>query len=184
MATMTASDRIVTECINYMKNNDIGRVCEWNLIASEYCLSDLKNHCEQTFIHEFESIFNRISEIESCSNEMLYGILSLELKCAESDVFEGCVKWARAKSENTSDGAILRTTLGKCMEKIRFCSMSVDQFVGVLKNYPKLITAEEAIKIVMEISTQNEKLEDLELDSGYYAVKQILDKRVRDGKVS
>lgn len=183
MATMNASDEVIKECVNFMINNDNGRVCEWFYWAQTYCLDELKTHCENKFIERFQLI-NDANEIESCSNEMLSKILDLELMCAEIDVFETCMDWAKVKSDNATDMNTLRNTLGPCLNKIRFCSLTNEQFVDVLKKYRNLITTQEAVDIIIEISKGAVPGDAQTLPKGYYVVNKIHNKRSMNGIVS
>lgn len=184
MADGIASDTIIDQCVNYIKRNDLGRVCEYLSIATEHHLPKLRSHCLNTFVYEFESIFNQLAELRHCSNEMLFEILGLELQCDEMAVFEGCMKWAKHNSGNACDGAVLRDTLGQCLGRMRFTSFTVDQLVRVMKNYPNLITPKEFTNITIAINSQDSEKEEAELEPGQYAVKKITDKRIRNGKVS
>lgn len=65
-------------------------------------------------------------------------------ECTESDydeieAFGACISWARKKCEenvlDATNAANLRTALGEAIFKIRFCSMSHEQFAGIDKAY-------------------------------------------------
>lgn len=117
--------------------------------------------------------------MKNCDLRMLSKILYLQLLCSEIDIFEVCIDWAKAKSHNATN---LRYTLGYCVHKIRFCSMTFEEFANIVNEYPDLFSSHEIKDIFMEISKENSS--NQELPSGYYSVNKILNKRKgKNGKV-
>lgn len=97
---------------------------------------------------------------------MLCRILDLnELNCNEMDVFDACIQWAQSYCKQKHiDGAKIgnvRAALGEAIFKIRFCSMTVEQFAGIDKKYSGFFSVNESNEIYRTIG----KAHDIKLSA-------------------
>lgn len=93
---------------------------------------DLKQYCEEEFIWNTDKVL-KSNDILSCSRSTLRYILTQDrLTIDESSVFSACMAWANAACQrnglNTDAGQHLRQHLGDLLYKIRFRSMTLNDF--------------------------------------------------------
>lgn len=135
----------------------------WGLeIATILSLDRLKTFCEQQISKHPHQIFRSMSFLLSDSN-LLHSILQLNsLKCNESDIFDGCISWARAKCKqkhlNENNMQNLRVELGDLFYEIRFGEMSIEEFYACYCSSRDLFSVEEFECIVEMIALKEFKL--------------------------
>lgn len=177
IAAMTLSDNILDVCSTFLKQNIDGRHFDAYDLALSFDLVTLKLFCQDKFIENFKPIM--ASEMMQCSNDALCRILDLELLCSEKDIFDECMKWSAAMAVTATDSATLRKTLGPCFRKIRFSSLTNEQFCGIVSKHPGLFAESEAFKIFMAISRAPLKISK-QTAAGQWPIDRLLDDRINE----
>lgn len=89
-----------------------------------------------------------------CERQLLGHILQMDdFDCSETELFEASMSWVKANSKQdklTRD--IVQTHLGDLFYRIRFGSMSLDDFYSLLPSYERIFSDEEYNEIVQVIS--------------------------------
>lgn len=122
-------------------------------------------------------------EKSQCTAEALSQILDLELLCPEREIFEICMQWSAAMAVAATDASTLRSLLGTSVQKIRFTSMTNEEFSEIVVKYPGFFLPSEALEIFLAISKESAKGAK-ETANGFYAVDKIHSRRTApNGKV-
>lgn len=156
LAKQSLVDELVTECIDFLLEAiGLDKLLWGYRLAVRYEIRSLKFFCLKHIKANIKAVF-KTADFLSSDHDMLCHILSLKLlKCNENDLFNGCISWAVAKCENDGfDGtnmANLRAALGDVLFKIRFRSMTAQEFAIIGKNYAGLLSAQESIEIFQAI---------------------------------
>lgn len=102
--------------------------------ALAFDLDDVKEFCVNEFVENFKTIMHH--EKSQCTAEALSQILDLELLCPEREIFEICMPWSAAMAVAATDASTLRSLLGTSVQKIRFTSMTNEEFSEIVVKYP------------------------------------------------
>lgn len=80
-------------------------------------------------------------------------ILTMKLELSEMDKFQALVEWAKVtvKYETLAD---LTATLKLACDAIRFTDMTIPQFTGIIKQFPKLLSIDVIMSIIDSISDE------------------------------
>lgn len=119
-------------------------------------MDELKEFCEKKIGENAIKIFQSSSFL-NCQRNLLQHILQLNsLNCKESEVFDGCMAWARAQCKqnnncNGTDTTELRAQLGELFYEIRFGDMTHSEFQERYQLYDGLFSLEEFRDITMMI---------------------------------
>lgn len=124
-------------------------------LAIEYQQEELRASCESE-ISSHSSEVLRLPEFLKCDHRVLDHILNIDrLSCSENEVFDACMTWTRnASKQDQLTKDVILTHLGDLFYKIRFVSMSMDEFVKLLPMYGGLFSAAEYNEILQLISKQ------------------------------
>lgn len=118
-------------------------------------MNSLEEFCVERISTNIKSVFKTIDFL-TCERVMLYHILSLDaLNCNETEVFDACISWAQSKCEHegldAASTANLRDALGDAIFKIRFCSMTGEQFATIDENYSGIFLERDSIQVYRTI---------------------------------
>lgn len=188
LANQSMSDEIIAECVHFIINN-LNENPLWIYQSALLYKNDaLKNFSENFIIENFETVF-RTEEFLTCDRDMFCQVLDLELMCSEINIFEFCVSWAKEYCKQNSIDlrkfANLRAALGNAISKIRFCSMTIEQIIGIETEYPGFLLHQEMVKIIQTIEKQ--KGQEATMTSGardWHPIRDIIDERCINGKAS
>lgn len=156
LAQQSLVDEFVFQCIHFLTDAIGMDKLLWGYrLALDYDVEPLKQFCLNHIKANIKAVF-KTTEFLACDREMLCQILSLKsLKCTEHDLFNGYIAWAQAKCDSDGiDGtntANLRAALGDALSKIRFKSMTAQEFAIIGKDYAGLLSAQESIEIFQAI---------------------------------
>lgn len=108
-------------------------------LTIEFKLKDLKAQCERKIGANTNDILKSQDFLE-CSQEVLDKILDIDcFSCSESDVFRACMSWvAQSPGRAIPSKKSVETCLGYLFYKIRFRSMTLEQFAGLIELYGHL----------------------------------------------
>ncbi|XP_055303268.1 BTB/POZ domain-containing protein 6-B-like [Sitodiplosis mosellana] len=157
LAKQSLVDTFVTECINFLiEVVTVDNLCWAYHIAIFHDIKQLKDHCEQEISANAKKVFAGKDFIK-CDRDLLIRILKLNsLCCKETEVFDGCIAWAKAmckqKNVDTEKGVNLRAALGKAIPEIRWSSMTVEEFAAIHNKFKGFFTADESSEIFCIIS--------------------------------
>lgn len=152
LAKQCLNEHFVIKCGIFLLSSVTERNLCWSYrLSILYDLKAVRDLCELNIGANVPQMFTSDDFLE-CDHETLLRVLEIDaLKCKEIDVFEGCIKWARAacQRKNLDVGKLehLRVELGDAMAKIRFRSMDLRQFIILHKTYEGLFTPDEFIEI-------------------------------------
>ncbi|XP_055320447.1 BTB/POZ domain-containing protein 6-B-like [Sitodiplosis mosellana] len=136
-----------------------------NMCWSYQLAVNLKNEemiefCEDQIVKSPKEVFASDS-FKRCDKSTLKRILELSLICAEVNVFDACLTWAKhACEKNDLDAAQavnLRTQLGDCLKLIRFGAMTNDEFFKRYVSLKELFTSEEFEDITLTLLLKEHK---------------------------
>lgn len=144
---------LVFECALFLMRslNDTNLLWSYRL-SLLYDLKELQEVCEQKIRKNIPKIF-ATSDFLECDHHVLVQILCIEpfIDCKESDLFEGCISWARAacrrKNLNEKNPKNLRSQLNTALDCIHFGSFSIHKFVELNELYKGFFTPDEFIEI-------------------------------------
>lgn len=149
----------IDACMDLCKSTlTLYSMCWGYEIAMLLQLDRLKAFCEKQIAKNPIKIFHSMSFLVGDMN-LLRSILQMKsLECNESDVFDGCIAWAKAKciqkdlDENNMQN--VRAELGDLFYEIRFGGMSVEEFYACYCSHRDLFSIEEFEYIVEMIATK------------------------------
>lgn len=142
----------VVKCKNFLQSRiSKQNVCWIYQVAILYDVQAVLVSCE-IFIGEHLPELLSSDDFLEIDHDTLLRILGIEpLYCQEIDVFEGCIKWARAacqqKNLGDTETGKLRAELGDAVTQFRFKSMKLHDFVKLNETYKGFFSAEEFIEI-------------------------------------
>lgn len=156
LAKQSLVNGFVTECIDFVKEvtmatMDIDNVCWAYPLAILHDINELKLHCELQISADTRKLFAS-DEFINCDQDVLIRILKLDsFSCKETDVFDGCIAWAREMCQksnlSTENAENLRTALGSAIAEIRFISMTVEEFAIIHSKFKGFFSADESNEI-------------------------------------
>lgn len=118
-------------------------------------MDELLEFCEKKITENAVKVFQSSSFL-SCQRNLLQHILQLtSLKCKESEVFDGCMEWAKAQckqnNRNETETKELRSQLGDLFYEIRFGELTHSEFQERYQLHEGLFSLEEFRDITMMI---------------------------------
>lgn len=181
LANESLSEEIVTLCSEFiMKYSDLIYVRE---LASVYSNEELKLHFDDSVIPDFDNLFEN-DEFLNCDNETLCYILDLELRSAEINIFNVCIKWAteycKRNSMDVNNAHNLRYVLGRAVSKIRFCTMTTKNIIAIESKYPNFFSKNEIIQIIDIIENERIQVATPLRTKDWHPISSILDVRYKD----
>lgn len=152
MAKQSLVDEFVVNCVRFLATVVTAKNLCWAYRMSIlYDIEPLRVQCEYQIGRNTKDIFATDSFLD-CDHEVLLRILRFNsLNCKEKEVFDACIKWARAKCQQTdlkSSPKYLRSALGDAIYEIRFTSMSIEEFASAHKMVEGLFTHDELVEIL------------------------------------
>lgn len=146
-------DDFIETCESFLMKTvaELNNVCWCYRLAILYDNKQLRNHCEELISENTTNVLTSSDFIE-CDREVLLNILKMDtINCKETEIFNACIKWARAacKHKNLDDTDVknLRTVLGDVVYQIRFASMSMEEFTTLHKSHEGFFSSDESIEI-------------------------------------
>lgn len=144
---------LVYECELFLMRslNDIKLIWSYRL-SILYDLEKLQQVCEQKIANNIPTIF-ATNDFLQCDEHVLIHILNIGefIDCKETDIFEGCISWARAacRRKNISDKNLknVRAQLNTALDYIYFGSFNIYKFVEINETYKGFFTPDEFIEI-------------------------------------
>lgn len=115
-------------------------VCEVLALAILYEQKDLLTVCEKRILVNTAEIFQTAAFLE-CDGKVLAHILKMKLlSCSEVVVFEACMAWVRANSQQTNvSKAAVQKYLGDLYYEIRFASMTIQELCALEAKYSEVL---------------------------------------------
>lgn len=161
LASQSLVDELVAECANFLQDSiGLDKLLWCYRLASRYDVESLKIFCLMHMKANIQAVL-KTPEFLSCDRDMLYHILSLKFKkCSQIDIFNGCIAWAQTQCEIhgwDATNTAKRLALGDALFKIRFHSMTAQEFAVIGRDYEGLLTTQESIKIFQSILLNDEK---------------------------
>lgn len=121
---------------------------------------ELMKICEKRILMNTAEVFASAGFLE-CSKEALAHILKMNLlPCSEVDIFEACMAWVKAKSQQqVLTKAVVETYLGDLYREIRFASMTIEEFCALKIKYDAVLSSdfEDIIRLIARIDIHSEK---------------------------
>lgn len=156
LAKQSLVDELVGVCTQFLF--DVAAVDKLILcyrLALRYEIDRLQEFCVKHIGMNVKDVFKTV-EFLSCEREILSHILDFDsMNCDEVEVFEACISWARAKCKvdglDVASTSNLRAAMGAALYKIRFCSMSIEQFARISKTHAGLLTGQESVEVFQAI---------------------------------
>lgn len=146
---------VVGQCIQYMVEDISWKyVINWLDCAITHEFGRLETACRKFISQNTFSVLQ--SELFLQCNEMvLMSILELDtIECAECDVFDACIKWAKTKcvlyNRDDKNFDNIREQLKYCLHLIRTGEMTLDEMKGRQDQIKKLLYPEEYCKLLWE----------------------------------
>ncbi|XP_031639426.1 BTB/POZ domain-containing protein 3-like [Contarinia nasturtii] len=153
----------VTECMDtctkfLRRTITENNVCWCYALAVLHHQDDLIRYCELMIAENTKAVFSSTSFLE-CSKEVLGHILGMDsLSCSEVEVFKAIIEWVKkASGENELTREIVQTHLGELFFKIRYRSMTFENFAALDPLYGGLFTLDEYREIVQLNATTQVK---------------------------
>lgn len=149
LAKQSLVDELVSECTNFLLDVvGMDKLIWFFRFAIDLEIKPLEQFCRERVSAIIKTVFEA-PEFLNCEQEMLCRILDFDsLNCNEIDVFEACITWACVKCEQDGINAVgtapFRAALGDAIFKIRFCSMTGEQFAMIEKTYDGLLSGRES----------------------------------------
>lgn len=150
----------IDACMDLCKSTlTLYTMCWGYEIATLLQLDRLKAFCEKQISENPIKIFHSMSFLVGDTN-LLRSILQLNtLECNVSDVFDGCIAWAKAKciQKDLDEDKMqnVRAELGDLFYEIRFGEMSVEEFYACYCSHRDLFSIEEFENIVEMIALKD-----------------------------
>lgn len=132
-------------CVQFLEDTRSSEIaCLSYGLAILYEQDELKELCESEIVMNAQDVFKSKYFLEA-DREILANILDMELfACSEIDVFEACMAWVKNASkqdELTKD--VVQFELADLFYKIRFASMSIEDFCTLNLSYYDAFTSDE-----------------------------------------
>lgn len=172
---------LVDECANFLMNMiGLDKLLWCYRLTFRFHVKMLKEFCSKEIEENVGAVF-QMTDFLDCEKEMLRNILALDLvNRNETEVFDACISWARAKCGNIKlDGeqsVNLRAVLGEALYKIHFYSMTIEEFTTVGEKYPGLLTSKESNDVlrafVQNKLNSNEETSTLFGESNGYVIQR------------
>lgn len=156
LAKQSLIDDLVDECEQFLLNMvGLDKLIWCYRLALRYEIKSLEKFCAKQIDVNIKTVFQS-ADFLSCEREMLCNVLDFDsLNCNETDVLDACVAWADKKCDDEGiDGTNtvnLRAALGEALFKIRFCSMTAEQFATINEMYAKLLSSDESTEVFQAI---------------------------------
>lgn len=139
----------VTNCLKtctqlLMDSLNEDNVCSAYKLAILFNEEYLKKYCELIIKMNTKTVLESENFLE-CDSKVLNHILKLDsLSSSETEVFEACMNWARAKANvNQLTREILETQLGENFHEIHFKSITQKEFANLVSTYGDLFSISE-----------------------------------------
>lgn len=131
-------------------------VCQGYGLAIIFGQERLQKFCEALITINTKAVFNSQTFLE-CNRDVLEHILMMDsLKCSEMDLFAACISWVKSSSsQDEVTKEIVHAELGDLMDKIRFGSMSPEQFGSLIPSYGDLFSVDEYKDIIQMITSKD-----------------------------
>lgn len=143
----------VCECELFLMRSLNDAKLIWNYrLSILYELEKLQEVCEQKIRMDLPKLIASNDFLE-CDKNVLINILSIGqlIDCKETDIFEGCISWAKAacqrKNINDKNPKNLRTQLNGVLDCICFGSFNIYKFVEINATYKGFFTTDEFVEI-------------------------------------
>ncbi|XP_031637184.1 BTB/POZ domain-containing protein 3-like [Contarinia nasturtii] len=156
----------VQECLRMCKQFmtlllSTDNVCWGYDLAILYNQEFLKKYCETIIAIDTKAVFSSDSFLE-CSKDAVTNILQMDaLSCSETEVFESCMAWLKlASQQDELTKEIVQKYLGDSFYKIRFGSMTLEEFTSFDPSYEELFSFGEYRKFIKKIASKNTDTED------------------------
>lgn len=152
LAVQSLVPEFVENCTEFLATIVNTKFCVAYRLAILYDLESLRVNCVdwigKNAIRFFES-----NNFLQCDRDMLVSILKVDaFKCAETEVFQACIAWARAYCErnnlNAENSENLRTAFGDAIYQIRFSSINTEEFAALYQSVDGLLLADEIVEIL------------------------------------
>lgn len=136
--------KCIEDCVEFFKqtvNNKV--VCSGLYCAILYDQIGLLESCVLQVMANTAAVFEA-ADFSTCDRRVLDYILTMDfLSCSEVEVFEACMAWAKAKSEqNVLSKEIVDAQLGDTYYKIRFASMTIQQLCALQEKYDSVLSSD------------------------------------------
>lgn len=141
--------KCVEDCITFLKrklNSD--NICTALFYADLHGETELLELCRNHISSNTEEVFKSPGFL-NCHRQVLQYILNLDfVSCSEDKVFDACMTWVKANSEQgVLSKELVDSCLGDLFYKIRFASMTIQQLCALQKKYD-LVLSNDFITIV------------------------------------
>ncbi|XP_031639884.1 uncharacterized protein LOC116351878 [Contarinia nasturtii] len=134
----------------------IDNVCWGYDLAILYNQEFLKKYCETMIAIDTKAVFSSDSFLK-CSQVTMTNILQLDsLSCPELVVFEACMAWLKSVShQDELTKEIVQQYLGDSFYKIRFATMTLQEFTSFDPSYEELFSFGEYRKIIKKLVSKS-----------------------------
>lgn len=149
LAKQSLVDELIAECMNYLIDSvGLDKIVWCYSLALRYDIKPLEEFCVKHIYANIKIVLQSMDFL-SCNHDVLCHVLTVpRLNYSESEVFNACISWARARCEQqgicATDTANLREVLGVAILKIRFDSMKFEEFATIDREYVNVLSAEES----------------------------------------
>lgn len=156
LAQQSLVNEFLIVCINFLKEIvAIDNLCKIYRLAVLYDVKDLQTICESKIRANIAAVIAS-DDFVNCDRDCLISILQMDsLECREIEVLNACIAWAKAACErkhiDSNQMENLRAELGAAISEIRFCSMTIEEFVVLHKKCDGFFTLEESNEIMLII---------------------------------
>lgn len=118
-------------------------VCTTLSLAIRYGREGLMEFCEKRILANTADVFSSATFLK-CGVRVMAHILRMNLlSCSEVDVFEACMSWVRANSEQqVLSKAMVKQYLGDSYYQIRFASMTIQEFCALEIKYNDVLSSD------------------------------------------
>lgn len=143
---------LVNKCAEFLLHAvGLDKLCWCYQIAIAHKIPKLQYFCEEHISANIKEIF-KTSDFLNCNCDMLCQIISLDsLNCKETEVFNACILWAqeqcKRRKNNFESLSNLREVLGNAFFKIRFSTMTHEEFAAIHKSYSELFTESQSNEV-------------------------------------
>lgn len=132
----------IATCVEYLKKSlTVDTVLIGLHLATLYNQQDLLKLCDEIISMNASNVFKTTAFLQ-CDQHALSHILDMDaLSCSEDKVFEACMEWIGAKTEqNTISKAMMKEHHGSdLINKIRFGSMSFEMLIKLESKYKEVL---------------------------------------------
>lgn len=130
-------------------------------------MENIAKYCEKEMKVNATEILKSLDFL-NCNHHLFDRILQLvSSECSASDIFDGCIAWAKAKCERERlevTSVNLRTQLKNSFDRIRFEALSQQRFNQCIKTYEHMFSSTELVAIILK---RAEKTSTLVCDRRY-----------------